>query len=139
MLLYPKWCNKYKMHYFGGLRYAGKTFTMSGTEEAPGVYARSIGFIFQCLDDTQDDAVVEIAMMEIYCDQVRDLLGADSQQRLEVSGLGAGHLASFQERVPCLSWERIAGQDDALVRQYAMALCPCDLGLLDANSEMLVP
>jgi hypothetical protein len=88
---------------------------MSGTVDTRGIYARSIGLLFQCLDEAQDTATVEIAMMEIYCNQLRDLLAADSRQRLEVSGLGAGQLANFQERVPGLSWERISGEDNALV------------------------
>lgn len=102
---------------------AGKTYTMSGTDGAPGVHARAVENLFEALADAGDGAVVEVSMLEIYCDALRDLLAdpSDSPQALDVSGLGPGQLASFQERVPGLAWRRVADAAEAMVRARS---CP---------------
>ena len=92
---------------------------MGGTDAAAGIHSRAADLLFASLDDsdTAESATVELAMMEIYCDQVRDLLADDPQAKLEVSGLGAAQLPRFQERVPGLSWRKVASSADALVRR----------------------
>lgn len=135
----------------------GKTYTMSGSAAEPGVHARVAAALFASLAATGDGGcIVEVAMMEIYCETIRDLLaptsaaalpaadavdaggegtgggaaaaaasrgGGGSPERLDVSGLGAGQLAHFQERVPGLAWEAVATPDDALVRLLSGSPC----------------
>jgi hypothetical protein len=94
---------------------------MSGTDDAPGIHARTVDLLFSCLRESKEPdcpaAVVEVAMMEIYCDQVRDLLADDPHQKLDISGLGAAQLPRFKERVPGLSWQRVDEPAEALVRR----------------------
>ena len=50
---------------------------MSGTPEAPGIHGRTAHLLFDALAAAGDgEAAVEVAMLEIYCDQVRDLLAS---------------------------------------------------------------
>jgi hypothetical protein len=99
--------------------------------------SRTAQALFAALTEAgEEGVVVEVAMLEIYCDAVRDLLGAarcsgendepaeevvtgcgaGSPGKLEVSGLGAGQLPRFQERMPGLRWVRVANAEETLVR-----------------------
>nr|XP_033791379.1 kinesin-like protein KIF24 isoform X2 [Geotrypetes seraphini]XP_033791388.1 kinesin-like protein KIF24 isoform X2 [Geotrypetes seraphini] len=55
---------------------AGKTYTMIGTQQKPGLYALAAKDIFQQLksSQTRKDLVVCISFYEIYCGQLYDLL-----------------------------------------------------------------
>lgn len=101
---------------------------MGGTQAAPGIHSRAADLLFTCLAESGagESATVELAMMEIYCDQVRDLLADNPQARLDISGLGAAQLPRFQERVPGLSWRCVASSADALVR-LTQADLPCNI------------
>ncbi|KAF5454141.1 hypothetical protein F2P56_023828 [Juglans regia] len=70
---------------------SGKTYTMSGpqelTEEAKGVNYRALGDLFLLSEQRKDTMCYEISvqMLEIYNEQVRDLLVTDGhQKRLEI-------------------------------------------------------
>ncbi|WOL20692.1 kinesin-4 isoform X1 [Canna indica] len=69
---------------------SGKTFTMSGpkelTEEGYGVNYRALNDLFQISKQRKDTFSYEIAvqMIEIYNEQVRDLLNDGPQKRLEI-------------------------------------------------------
>ena len=72
---------------------------MHGPAEDPGVYARALQDLFAAADggDAAADggARIAVAMLEIYMEEVRDLLAAGRGSRaLEISGLGAGQLAA---------------------------------------------
>ncbi|XP_029437100.1 kinesin-like protein KIF24 [Rhinatrema bivittatum] len=55
---------------------AGKTYTMIGTQQKPGLYALAAKDIFQQLESSQTrkDLVIYISFYEIYCGQLYDLL-----------------------------------------------------------------
>lgn len=95
---------------------AGKTYTMSGTAAQPGINTRALAALFAMLEDAQRRPLVEVAMMQFYCEHVFDLLASDSGRRLEVCNLAAGGLARGQERVTGLVWTPVATAEAAQVR-----------------------
>ncbi|XP_029871358.1 kinesin-like protein KIF19 isoform X3 [Aquila chrysaetos chrysaetos] len=54
----------------------GKTYTMLGTDGEPGICARTLGELFQAIEDTSGDVEYEVSMsyLEIYNEMIRDLL-----------------------------------------------------------------
>lgn len=56
---------------------AGKTHTMLGTREAPGVMVLTLQEIFERLGGAHGQHKIKLSYLEIYCEQVRDLLATD--------------------------------------------------------------
>ncbi|XP_040438045.1 kinesin-like protein KIF19 isoform X3 [Falco naumanni] len=54
----------------------GKTYTMLGTDGEPGICARTLGDLFQAIQDASSDVECEVSMsyLEIYNEMIRDLL-----------------------------------------------------------------
>ncbi|NXW37667.1 KIF19 protein, partial [Phaetusa simplex] len=54
----------------------GKTYTMLGTDGEPGIYARTLGELFQAIEDASGDTKYEVSVsyLEIYNEMIRDLL-----------------------------------------------------------------
>ncbi|KAH3834905.1 hypothetical protein DPMN_108238 [Dreissena polymorpha] len=83
----------------------GKTFTMEGVRAVPelrGVIPNSFAHIFGHIAKAEGDArfLVRVSYLEIYNEDVRDLLGKDQNQRLEVKerpdiGVYVKDLSSF--------------------------------------------
>ncbi|XP_064378888.1 kinesin-like protein KIF19 isoform X2 [Dromaius novaehollandiae] len=76
----------------------GKTYTMLGTDREPGIYARTLGDLFQAIEDTSGDMDYEVSMsyLEIYNETIRDLLNPslgylelreDSKGAIQVAGI----------------------------------------------------
>lgn len=59
----------------------GKTFTMEGTEEARGVNFRILEELFRVVTERQKlyQYSVSVSVLEVYNEQIRDLLGSGSQ------------------------------------------------------------
>ncbi|ORX36676.1 P-loop containing nucleoside triphosphate hydrolase protein [Kockovaella imperatae] len=55
----------------------GKTHTISGTAEDPGITVRIMRELFEMIEESKDDfdTYVELSMVEIYNENIRDLLG----------------------------------------------------------------
>lgn len=55
---------------------SGKTHTMGGSHDDPGVSKRALRRLFEVLEDRRDKetATVTVSTLEIYCEQIRDLL-----------------------------------------------------------------
>ncbi|GMJ05412.1 MALECTIN DOMAIN KINESIN 1 [Hibiscus trionum] len=75
----------------------GKTFTMEGTKEARGVNFRTLEELFRIINERKKFCRYEISVsaLEVYNEQIRDLLVSGSQQgtmtkRLEVRQVGEG-------------------------------------------------
>ena len=61
---------------------AGKTFTMMGTQENPGIMSRALDELYTLIDEDLDYShSLLISMLEIYNEEVRDLLLPKSQQK----------------------------------------------------------
>ncbi|KAG9025239.1 kinesin-like protein Klp5 [Tulasnella sp. JGI-2019a] len=81
----------------------GKTHTISGTEEDPGIIYLTMAELFSKIEEKQDDMMVEVSLsfLEIYNEEIRDLLSEpgttaprgglqmreDKANRIAVSGL----------------------------------------------------
>ncbi|PIN12782.1 Kinesin (KAR3 subfamily) [Handroanthus impetiginosus] len=75
----------------------GKTFTMEGTNEARGVNYRTLEKLFDIIEERKNTFryEVSVSVLEVYNEQIRDLLVSDSQpsstaKRLEVKQVGEG-------------------------------------------------
>jgi kinesin family protein C1 len=59
---------------------AGKTYTMQGTQEEPGLIPRSVNLIFNTIDTYKKDGFlvegteVKISCIELHCETIKDLL-----------------------------------------------------------------
>ena len=54
---------------------SGKTFTMAGTKENPGIMSRSVQYIFEAIDARMGrNAKIRLSYLEIYNEEIRDLL-----------------------------------------------------------------
>ena len=82
----------------------GKTFSMKGIDEPPelrGIIPNSFQHVFDAIDASEDaDFLVRASFLEIYNEEIRDLLGKNSQSRLEVkesvdTGVYVKDLTSF--------------------------------------------
>lgn len=59
----------------------GKTFTMEGTNEARGVNFRTLEELFHIMEERKSTFryEVSVSVLEVYNEQIRDLLVSDSQ------------------------------------------------------------
>ena len=65
---------------------SGKTYTMYGTEDCPGLVPRTAEAVFEAVERQASEVEVSIkcAMMEIYKEQLRDLLDLSASQALKI-------------------------------------------------------
>ena len=61
----------------------GKTFTMEGTEQNRGVNYRTLEKLFEIAKERSDTFTYEISVsvLEVYNEQIRDLLGGPTQSK----------------------------------------------------------
>ncbi len=95
---------------------AGKTHTMQGPPEDPGVYQRALQELFAATGGNAPDGGaappgghISVAMLEIYNDDARDLLAdavTGKAASLDVSALGAGQLPPGEAFLPCV-WTHV--------------------------------
>ncbi|XP_077979371.1 kinesin-like protein KIF19 [Glandiceps talaboti] len=59
---------------------AGKTYTMLGQDENPGIMARTLNDLFHAMEATKEDLIYKVTMsyLEIYNEMIRDLLNPTS-------------------------------------------------------------
>ncbi|XP_073876416.1 kinesin-like protein KIF19 isoform X9 [Macaca fascicularis] len=76
----------------------GKTYTMLGTDQEPGIYVRTLSDLFRAIEETSNDMEYEVSMsyLEIYNEMIRDLLNPslgylelreDSKGVIQVAGI----------------------------------------------------
>ncbi|XP_045115573.1 kinesin-like protein KIF19 isoform X2 [Portunus trituberculatus] len=80
---------------------AGKTYTMVGTPEQPGIMVQALNDLFQCLNDPSRTTKTKITMsyLEIYNENIRDLLQPSGTLDLrEDAKTGVIQVAGLSER-----------------------------------------
>ncbi|XP_069510416.1 kinesin-like protein KIFC3 isoform X2 [Ambystoma mexicanum] len=75
---------------------SGKTYTMEGTPENPGINQRALQLLFTEVAEKASDwqYTISVSMVEIYNEMLRDLLGKDPLEKLDIKLLpdGSGQL-----------------------------------------------
>lgn len=66
---------------------AGKTYTMIGSKEDPGIIPRVFSHIFTSIEDRLDGEkfLISVSFLELYNEEIRDLLQPGSAQKLEIT------------------------------------------------------
>lgn len=80
-------CQGYNATIFAyGATSSGKSFTMFGTSSKPGLIPRCCQLLFQNINNKDDvvDANMKCSFLEIYREQIRDLLSSDSENNLKL-------------------------------------------------------
>ncbi|KAK1307910.1 Kinesin-4 [Acorus calamus] len=92
----------------------GKTFTMEGTEEARGVNYRTLEELFRIMKERQKLFLYEItvSVMEVYNEQIRDLLQSDSQPGSSNKRLEIRQVAEGVHHVPGLVEARVSNMSE---------------------------
>ncbi|XP_029388233.1 kinesin-like protein KIFC3 isoform X2 [Mus pahari] len=90
---------------------AGKTYTMEGTPENPGINQRALQLLFSEVQEKASDWQYDITVSaaEIYNEVLRDLLGKEPQEKLEIRLCPDG---SGQLYVPGLTEFQVQSVDD---------------------------
>ncbi|KAM5262837.1 kinesin-like protein KIFC3 [Ctenodactylus gundi] len=90
---------------------AGKTYTMEGTPENPGINQRALQLLFSEVQEKASDweYAITVSAAEIYNEVLRDLLGTEPQEKLEIRLCPDG---SGQLYVPGLTEFRVQSVDD---------------------------
>jgi kinesin family protein 3/17 len=85
---------------------SGKTFTMEGKDDPKhlrGIIYNAFNHIFQTINEANDEKqfLVRVSMLEIYNEEIRDLLGQDVKQKLELkeNKKGGVHVKNLREFV----------------------------------------
>ncbi|XP_077253842.1 kinesin-like protein KIN-14Q [Tasmannia lanceolata] len=83
---------------------SGKTFTMEGTEEARGVNYRTLKELFQIISERQGlfRYDISVSVLEVYNEQIRDLLVPSSQSGVAAKRLEIRQVAEGVHHVPGL-------------------------------------
>nr|XP_012599403.1 kinesin-like protein KIFC3 isoform X5 [Microcebus murinus] len=90
---------------------AGKTYTMEGTHENPGINQRALQLLFSEVQEKASDweYTITVSAAEIYNEVLRDLLGKEPQEKLEIRLCPDG---SGQLYVPGLTEFQVQSVDD---------------------------
>lgn len=94
---------------------AGKTHTMLGTPEQPGVMVQALADLFSRLEG-EEGAAVRLAYIEIYNENVRDLLAPDRSRNLELREDPNQARAGWQRRRRCC--RRLRGPVSQLLQRH---------------------
>jgi kinesin family protein 18/19 len=65
---------------------AGKTYTMLGTEDNPGIMMNSIEELFKAIEvySAERDYKLKVSYIEVYNELIKDLLNSDKSESLEL-------------------------------------------------------
>ncbi|XP_036606589.1 kinesin-like protein KIFC3 isoform X1 [Trichosurus vulpecula] len=90
---------------------AGKTYTMEGTLENPGINQRALQLLFSEVQEKASDweYTITVSVAEIYNEALRDLLGKEPQEKLEIKLCPDG---SGQLYVPGLTEFKVQSVED---------------------------
>ncbi len=66
---------------------AGKTFTMIGTKDQPGIIPRVFHHVFDSISDSflDEKFLISVSFLELYNEEIRDLLQPNPESKLEIS------------------------------------------------------
>ncbi|KAG7305298.1 hypothetical protein JYU34_009343 [Plutella xylostella] len=64
---------------------SGKTYTMSGTERAPGIIPLAVLNLFDIIKNKEDrDFLLRVSYIEIYNETIKDLLDVDNKEKIKI-------------------------------------------------------
>ncbi|XP_078608342.1 kinesin-like protein KIFC3 isoform X1 [Branchiostoma floridae x Branchiostoma japonicum] len=88
---------------------SGKTYTMEGPPSSRGINQRALGELFQIVEEGNKDwsYSITVNVIEIYNEMVRDLLGSDPTEKLDIKLHNEGGL-----HVPGLTYTQVDSLDD---------------------------
>lgn len=118
-------CDGYNVCVFAyGQTGAGKTHTMEGTPEQPGVNYRALEELFKIKTQGAKDGLaytIELSLLEIYCDEIRDLLTKEAPKKLEVKQAAGGTYVPDLTRRLVNSYDEVCGAiaEGQAIRQTA--------------------
>ena len=90
---------------------SGKTFTMNGTQSQPGIISQSIIFCFDSIQEyfTDREFLLRVSYLEIYNEQVKDLLSTEPTQiKIQHDSKAGTVLSGVKEQVVLNSQQVIA-------------------------------
>ncbi|KAJ8898637.1 hypothetical protein K2173_004621 [Erythroxylum novogranatense] len=92
----------------------GKTFTMEGTEEARGVNFRTLDQIFRLIEEKENlfQFDLRVSVLEVYNEQIRDLLASGSQSGVSGKRLEIRHAGEGFHHVPGLVEARVNNMNE---------------------------
>jgi kinesin family protein 18/19 len=76
---------------------AGKTYTMLGTDEEPGIMVRSLSDLFDIISNENGNIKVKLTYIEIYNETLRDLLNNGENLELREDNNKGSHLIGVNE------------------------------------------
>jgi len=116
MLSYPYWTDTMFAFFAYGQTGSGKTYTMEGPKADPGINTRTLKKLFEEIEAVRDriDYKLEITLLEIYNDQVRDLLERH-ETPLRIVGMEVPDLKRFEVKNEdeVMTWMRVGAKNRA--------------------------
>jgi kinesin family protein C1 len=118
-------CDGYNVCVFAyGQTGSGKTHTMIGCEGEPGVFGRSVGQIFGAIESMKQwgwEFKVEVTYLEIYNEQIKDLLqGGDKDRKHDVK-IVKGAKGAVEPLVEVSNLKVVTVDDEAEVQPLLMS------------------
>jgi kinesin family member 18/19 len=134
----------------------GKTHTITGTAQQPGIIFLTMQELFEKINDRSDEKVTEISLsyLEIYNETIRDLLvpggskqglmlREDANQGVTVPGLTSHHPKDVQEVMDMIvqgnEWRTVSPTAANAVSSRSHAVLQINLAIKDRNADINEP
>lgn len=117
---------------------SGKTFTMDGTDAHPGLNRRALGELFDVCEEKKMDWTyeVEVSVLEIYNENLRDLLSEEKKQKLDIKhGKSGPHVPGLIKR-PVRNVQDVRDAFDQA--KSVRATASTDMNELSSRSHMIL-
>ena len=134
----------------------GKTHTITGTLQQPGIIFLTMQELFERISETNEDKVTELSLsyLEIYNETIRDLLvpgggkgglmlREDANQSVSVAGLSSHHPQNVQEVMDMIvrgnEWRTISPTEANATSSRSHAVLQINISQKDRNADVNEP